>query len=825
MGARLRKTEFQFQAGNRVVAGKARIARRHTAYLFGMLAFAAGLLTTASASEKLLMPEASLVPAWSDPDNLEITGGAGISRAQLLGSLSLDLDAQLAASQGSAPDYQGAACRLVEACYKNFGYADVHVDCRVDLLKDKTFVAIAEGPKYLSGEIQIDGGKQLPIAELKRRLCEKVPPVGSHLAGYQQVDGKTVPRWVDDDGHDAELSDPVWQPGQPISVDPLSINYDKVQIAKTLDDLGYPAAKFTFETRLDRKKRLAAFVLHISDVGPEPVIATITVDGNQINSEKVICDFLGIHPGLIYSGDKIVNWNAMLWRSGRFVNGEVTAEPRTDGKPGLAARINVTELADIPPLDKPLTPEESAMAKFRDWLVGWVGRNDDLVYESATRNPDVKLVLIASRDGMLLALRNAKSGPSGLPKYRQAITASGDGVSWYSFSREEKIVARPILRQSLSANFRISCAPPPNQASASFWFGTNPSDELPEAPLQLKIELDPAVFVSWSESLDKDVRLVNGVLEVASESNLFRFDLRHNLLLEARLGSPKMPAHFEFVQGAFKSARRELDRDGASFPNRFDSLHPSRSIARMIADNLPDLVTAASGGKASAAVDAWAKCISRLSLDPLDDWLATGHLHNVFPPNAGFMPTDADGTVVGFSRFLFPVADQCFLRSTWPWALSREFAFGLQGKPNDWGRVESVFKSKQVGPLCCLAFAEYFKQCNNDFAASTLASNGLTRMTLVDFRHDYRPLVDHRCLAGELLYAVAGATRDLSPKEIDALCQTLPTNDAILLRSFAGALRRHPSDDLAESVRSALDELWVGGWSRMVKSGLESLAR
>jgi hypothetical protein len=87
--------------------------------------------------------EPSLLPLWSDPANLVITGNSSFSRSEILRALRLDIDTQMAASiDDGGTDYASAVRRVVVDGYKDAGFADVAVNCRIDRGGENTLLKI-----------------------------------------------------------------------------------------------------------------------------------------------------------------------------------------------------------------------------------------------------------------------------------------------------------------------------------------------------------------------------------------------------------------------------------------------------------------------------------------------------------------------------------------------------------------------------------------------------------------------------------------------------------------------------------------------------------
>ncbi len=345
------KRSFSIVGGERRLSGD-RISRLNDRawrrLLMGCipLAIAVGWLLPPAAFAGDVRPptEAPLVAAWSDPDRLAISGAKAFTRDEILFGLAADIDVQLAASrQSSSAEYMCALQDRIQAGYEHAGFGNVRVNCNADADSDKILVRIDEGPRYLCGDIRVYGAIRVPVDELARRLRQPAPPLSANIGSYDVVDGRTVPRWVDSDGNDVKLDDPMWSNGKPAAFDRGAVQHYRARIARSLDDLGFPAAKFKIELERDPTARLITLAIFLSGEGPEPLVADIVVVGNHVSSDSVICDYLGIRPGIAYSGDAAARWSERLWHSGRFLRSKISAAARGDDVRGLRLSIDVVE--------------------------------------------------------------------------------------------------------------------------------------------------------------------------------------------------------------------------------------------------------------------------------------------------------------------------------------------------------------------------------------------------------------------------------------------------------------------------------------------------
>jgi len=802
------------------------------------LAIAAGWLLPAAAFAGDVRPsaESPLIAAWSNPDRLSITGAKTFTRSEILVGLAADIDVQLAASrQSSSAEYLYAVQDRIQAGYEHAGFGEVRVDCNADSDSDRILVRINEGPRYLCGDIRVVGAVRVPVDELVRRLRQPAPPLNAKIGSFDVVDGRTVPRWVASDGSDAEMDDPMWSRGDPAAFDRGAIQFYRDRIARSLDDLGFPAAKFRIELERDQAAHSVTLAIFLSDEGPDSVVVDIVVLGNHINSDTAICDYLGIRPGIAYSGDAAAMWSERLWHSGRFVSSEISAEPRSDDHRRLRLRISVVEFKKAPPLDKPLSAEAAALLKFGNWLNASPHRDDDMVVELIAAPSSSVATVVVSRHGILVFFREPKLNPDGSPLIQHAWVAARDHFAWYSMALGTKFVAKKQGRYTLTWAARC-CVTDDADQKGNLRIGAgflNNRDDAAAAPLKLTIGGDPCAFIDMAQSSTLQCSIAGGVLAVQSEEGLqlLRIDAATGRLLnDSRSGRPEDGMRFWFERGKFQSTLDQIEKTAARFPNRFDPKRAFSSLVEMTADNLGSLAQCTAGGPGPDpnCIAAWKKLLSHVVFKSVDDWLASEPEPDQDADRPGFdiqSTTDSsNGTTQALSPYILLLGNECFVRGAWPWVLNREVAFLIKGtSEKSSNRLTPVYNSRDTGPLCCLAFATMFA-VGGDTTATAFAKRGLERLSLASFRADCRPMLDQRYALGKTAFAFAGALRSLSEEETEALCSSFSTDASRSVRDFAAAFRVHPDAPLADALPAALDSLWLSTWREKVRAALQTLS-
>src|SRR5262249_20752310 len=100
-------------------------------------------------------------------------------------------------------------------------------------------------------------------------------------------------------------------------------------------------------------------------------------------------------------------------------------------------------------------------------------------------------------------------------------------------------------------------------------------------------------------------------------------------------------------------------------------------------------------------------------------------------------------SLIGFiAGVLIDRSDLTFPRNSWAWTLMREAGFVLlqKGKYTQQALAE-IYDSNQTGPIGYWVAAELLSQVQ-PVLARKFAARGATRLSIEDFRHDYRLLFE-----------------------------------------------------------------------------------
>ena len=118
------------------------------------------------------------VGQYGNPEHLVVEGTHAFTAKQVTASLLWNFDVLMAAHP-AAPldDYLDVLRRKTTAGYRNAGISQrrgFRADARSP--RGEVIIHVIEGPRYLAGEIRVQGQRTIPLPELIERLTRPYPP-------------------------------------------------------------------------------------------------------------------------------------------------------------------------------------------------------------------------------------------------------------------------------------------------------------------------------------------------------------------------------------------------------------------------------------------------------------------------------------------------------------------------------------------------------------------------------------------------------------------------------------------------------------------------
>ena len=80
----------------------------------------------------------------------------------------------------AAANWPPAISQKVQAALQQAGFGEARVDARLDLDAERLCLDIHEGPRYVRGDVRIEGPGAIPVEALHQRLTRPYPPAARH---------------------------------------------------------------------------------------------------------------------------------------------------------------------------------------------------------------------------------------------------------------------------------------------------------------------------------------------------------------------------------------------------------------------------------------------------------------------------------------------------------------------------------------------------------------------------------------------------------------------------------------------------------------------
>ncbi len=799
---------------------------------------------------------------FGDPERLVIEGTKTFSPKEIREALSLNPEFLLAADP-DGPLYNCVATteRLICAGYRNTGFPDVQVKASADMKARTITVSVKEGPRYQAGEIRIRGNKAIPAAQLIARLTQPCPPENALPRSPREGHGKGGMCWVDRNGNSVELSDPLWRPGKPAPF-PATVNDWKLHgdVFNALANLGFFSAKFSVDVVVNPATKKADLVIDISEQGPRSEFASVMITGNEANSRQEILKCIGFRTGLPATSDELAAIQEKLWRSGRFIKSEVTMVRPATSADGAVVSIKVVERHGAPPLGKPLSREEEVFLKCRDWLINSDRWGGDLVCQGDAPEGSLRAVFSAGH-GVFATIKY-----NGAPQQKPtefAIVASPVEVGFYDLLGKRRLAGRPANGQlvgcvAVRMNDDANEEKDWGRGKLSFGFGIKSDRPEGSLPLDLVFSLDPVCFLDMAHWPETTYTIENGVLTMANADGLLRLDAasgrpldciaqqakeksddkhpkKGGQIAKAPPAQPAQHLRFSVVPGEFQRRLEAVHAATAKTPNAYAARRPITSFLAFALDYDPvwQWLAESDDKKVQRVLR---RMLDKNVCEPFDrvaiSFFAGGGGNTSSGENDSFSiprapaPTaaseDASSDAARATTFLCDVARLAFVPGSWPDAVGRDAVVMFRGYGDAAiADTKRTYRSDKSGPIYFLAASMATAKCNPTIG-NLMASRGLERLSLQDFRKDYAALLDPRCLSGQFFQRVAEFLRDADDSDIQSLGAILPGNAAVPFQQWVRGLRQNHNQPVTEALKPLLDAAWEGGLRECVKATLQT---
>lgn len=777
----------------------------------------AALLGMAIAMPATAAEEPSLVGALGEVSRLEFQGVVSFSERSIRQELEDDFQVIVASDPGASLDAYLSLLELkIRDGYRDGGFRDATAQADVDLSGERICIQVDEGPRFTAGKILIQTSDDLLANRLRVRLLAK----GDDFASKHNLTGVELARARGEAASKAA----VWKNGEPIKFRRDADPDLTKKVREALDDLGYEGAQFAVRVEADPlAEHEYNLCVEITETGISTEPELVTVYGCRKNSAVEVLEYLGLVSGET-RGANCQELRDRLWASGRFMKHEVSRVPQlAAGRYEL--RIELQEYDKAPPLRQPLSTEEQIMLKCRDWLAAWRDREEDLVVrrrfaghevEAAISRGDTVAVEVDGHYGLIDAARLLY------------VDKSSPGKIDVPLGPSHPQVTLGIIPSSKY----------PAGDSAFVWslggYMDNMPDEESNADCIVAVNLAPVAFVGMLHEWDAESSLVDGVLTLESDREFRRIAAESGAVLEWRLfakddAEGASPTHITFERGRCDALRGEIESLADGRPNDYREDAPLRSTLGRFAEK-PQVL-------------AWlAKCVTKEGQDPerrrvalrLCSHLLLGFADEAIvllreretdertkfhiPGATDDLPQSGPAVIAAWCGPT--LAHRAFPRGSWASTLTRASTFALAAQPHFAHEEMKRLSAAAPGPLAAVTTAYAFRAIGAEEPARTVSRQGTERISLDEFRADYRPLLDPSAISGRVIATAAGFLRGLGREEMEMLAEPLPERYRPLVVGFCLELNRDQQRSIDEALPAALDWAWSNGLAEEIRGEL-----
>uniref|UniRef100_UPI0035687CBA hypothetical protein n=1 Tax=Novipirellula sp. TaxID=2795430 RepID=UPI0035687CBA len=438
-------------------------------------------------------------------DRIEMRGNHSFPRRKLFAELNAHPQFLIAShALGDSSQLAGVIENLLVKGYRNAGFDKATVKCEEVISIDKSSpsrwkITVDEGKQIRCGQVRIVAAKQIDSQALVRRLTEPYADTNA-FPKFVAINENIVTYWVNEEGKESKLKDPVWEIGDKVRFDSeLGL---RNQVIQAIADLGFSQSDVLVRFDVDRDRQTAALIVDILDEGVADRIGEIEVHGNSINTYDQILEYLGVAIGDTIGRSELQQMTKRLWDSGRFKKHRFRFDKQTQ-----SLSLELEECSGLPPIDEPINKTATVLMKASQWLSGIAARGDDI--ETYTAWGEDNLLVIQSNDGLFAELKS----PSGVSADGQLETASlliGRDQFVLNHSALPRCLRIPLGSMGGQIQFSTEhfADPDPDKfLKGTFTLSGNTRRDETEAPLQFSFRSSPVNWLplAYKESVHTEV--------------------------------------------------------------------------------------------------------------------------------------------------------------------------------------------------------------------------------------------------------------------------------------------------------------------------------
>lgn len=699
------------------------------------------------------------VDDWGRVEFLIFEGHKSFTKEQIVAGLSKTFDFHLAARPSSRlTNYTHVLERLIQSGYQRAGFPDAIISVAPDQHPRQIKVRIAEGIRYLNGDVKLIGVPNLTNDTVRQAIIQVI-------GRDKDTDEK--------DGDDTDDKAAVWVRDTPVTFDDVAWQTLSNRVVEVLLGLGVQQLNVKVSIIPDPMRRRADLLVDFVEGHVPRTIEEIEVRGLQKNSRDQLLAYLSLQPGMNFQHQLLTDLTNRLWNTARFLKHEVTIEPLQ--KPECVRLVlNLVEFEKAPALDQELTPEQKALFNFGEWLERCKTLPDDFLIDAETdiQGFPVKLHAALSSSGIAVLCKHASSNQAPALVYAALVSTRYWGL--FSSIRQQKLLC-----------------PPPTSLTSKNYFHLLPNDESEGDRFKFSFGYGFGNVISGIKNYDRLFRIDFKIAPVALLSLIlddFVCSIDHNLLtlrmhksvsgaesevrvkINATTGQPleivysgrsqsnSAAINLRMESGSFERVVRQLASATEDYTNVFSNDKPISSTLGFIASDVfqtpltSRLVQTNERQSSSANLVAWAKTLDFQGMfAPLDSlWpfispLVSGsdegkpfkipqvsaskslvdHINDAY--KSGETDSKAGNSVFKdilknanyYALNALRVSDVLWERQSWPSSAAHEVFYVLFGENvfdqdhlkfhPKFSEIQQLLDTKNIGPVGCLVGAKLFR--------------------------------------------------------------------------------------------------------------------
>lgn len=770
------------------------------------------------------------------------------------------VDCDLAVAAACDPDaplgpYLAAVEARVATEHRHVGYHDAKVKASVNEQDRRIDVVVEPGRRYRCGRVIVTGNKLVPTADLQRWLTQPIPNDNDGIRHDPDVGLEEPVQWIRSDYHEPDFLPALWPTGEFASFKTSTLSTLNFHIRDVYFECGRHEPRL--EVRYQFHDDTVDLIVDMRDEGRPLIIEEIAVGGNQRSATRDILDLIDIKVGQTFDRRVRSRIERMLWHSARFQYSGLTFQPAVAADANFASTkaaagkddakskssdakaddkksddaekksstslidvvprkpsrltISVVEAVGVPSLHEKLSPEQTALLKFRDWMLKSAARGDEYEFRVVGADDWSMEVIVDPRRGWLLDWSYHSKKLGGIRR-SYGIRSTTEGFGLYAFDQGKKIeFAADGSQLHLLTNYYLR-DDPEEPVNFHYDFGAHrPVAGHKLAPLAVKHRISPATIVAFAPTVEGvknqvHCKIVDGVLQIDGENARIKVEAATGKYLglsylgfdrnELELGSGAR-LECRVVRGALAAREKTWLEKTKTLRNEVDEANRIPSLLKFIFsdpcwDDMHD-----KKGK----LRPWLRIFRRAVEADLAEFY--------FAAKPMWEANAAGAAAVDQADLPLCVADACFPRGSWPWVQTRQFTLESSGSPSFAQQALSrAADDGGWGPLAYRCAAAMGAKFNYRYLTPTWSARAAAPTDAASRARDWKPLLAETHLSGRFLSATAKFARSLDDADAELVYRTFLA-DVPQCTACLRAVRAEPKRPLEEILSESVAKAWT----------------